>query len=322
MGNKQTNNKIIIIGLVLAMAVVIVLMILFLNKQEKYTINFNANNGTKIASIIVDKDGIIEKLEDPVKEGYIFAGWYYGDEPFDFSKPITSDMELEARWVVDVSTEDVEDKEDLQEDNEKVEENKENNKVEDNKENNKVENNKDEKPNKEPKDEQPKEEIIAVTGVSLDKTSLTLTEGGNSKLTATVNPSNATNKNVAWSSSNSSVATVDSNGNVTAIKPGTATITVTTSDGGYKATCTVTVNEKPASYVVTFTAKAMYEGGPINQYAVSVTKNGSACNYIHVRYNGEVIGKFADAGKVATRLENAIVRLTDGTDVNASVVFK
>ena len=90
---------------------------------------------------------------------------------------------------------------------------------------------------------------IHVTSVSLDKTSLELTEGGTGTLIATVEPNNATNKNVTWESSNTSVATVDANGLVTAVSAGTATITVTTADGGFTATCEVTV--KPAEYTVT-----------------------------------------------------------------------
>ena len=90
---------------------------------------------------------------------------------------------------------------------------------------------------------------IHVTSVSLDKTSLELTEGGTGTLIATVEPNNATNKNVTWESSNTSVATVDANGEVTAVSAGTATITVTTADGGFTATCEVTV--KPAEYTVT-----------------------------------------------------------------------
>lgn len=82
---------------------------------------------------------------------------------------------------------------------------------------------------------------ISVTGVSLNQTSLTMTVGDTQTLTATVTPSNATDKSVTWSSSNTSVATVSSSGLVTARSAGTATITVTTNDGGKKATCSVTV---------------------------------------------------------------------------------
>ena len=83
-------------------------------------------------------------------------------------------------------------------------------------------------------------EAIAVTDVSLNKSSLNLQIGGNETLTATVAPANATNKNITWESSNTAVATVN-NGKVTGVAAGTATITVTTVDGNKTATCTVTV---------------------------------------------------------------------------------
>ncbi len=84
---------------------------------------------------------------------------------------------------------------------------------------------------------------IEVTGVTLNKSSLALTEGGSETLQATIQPSNATTKTVTWSSSNTSVATIDSNGKVTAVKAGTATITAA-SNNGKKASCTVTVSAK------------------------------------------------------------------------------
>ena len=82
-----------------------------------------------------------------------------------------------------------------------------------------------------------------VTGVNLNKTTLSLYTGETATLTATVTPENATNKAVTWSSSNTEVATVDNNGKVTALKPGTATITATAD--GVAATCTVTVSREP-----------------------------------------------------------------------------
>lgn len=88
-----------------------------------------------------------------------------------------------------------------------------------------------------------------VTGVSLNKSSLELYEGDTSTLIATVSPSNATNKKVSWSSSDSTVASVNTNGLVTAVKKGSATITVTTEDGGKTATCNVEVSEKPVTTI-------------------------------------------------------------------------
>ena len=88
-----------------------------------------------------------------------------------------------------------------------------------------------------------KAKTISVSSVSLDKNSLSLEKDGTATLKATVTPSNATNKNVSWASSNTSVATVDESGKVTAKGKGTAKITVKTEDGGKSAECTVTVTE-------------------------------------------------------------------------------
>ena len=82
---------------------------------------------------------------------------------------------------------------------------------------------------------------VSVAGVSLDKTEIVLVEGSSEKLTATVEPANATNKGVTWSSDHEAIATVDQNGAVTARRGGQATITVTTADGSKTATCTVRV---------------------------------------------------------------------------------
>ena len=87
---------------------------------------------------------------------------------------------------------------------------------------------------------------MPVSGVALDKTSAELQVGKTLTLTATVTPDNATDKAVAWTSSNDAVATVDANGIVTAKAEGTATITATA--GGKTVTCTVTVKAAPRYY--------------------------------------------------------------------------
>ncbi len=92
--------------------------------------------------------------------------------------------------------------------------------------------------------EQPKPDPVKVSGVSIDKPTLSMTEGETANLTAIVMPENATNKAVAWKSGNSGVADVDASGKVTAVKAGTSDITVTTADGGKTAICKVTVTEK------------------------------------------------------------------------------
>lgn len=89
---------------------------------------------------------------------------------------------------------------------------------------------------------------VTVTGVTLDKTTLDLVAGNSATLKATVAPDNATNKTVTWASSNTAIATVDTTGKVTAVAPGTATITATAADGsGKTATCKVTVTAKTYS---------------------------------------------------------------------------
>jgi uncharacterized protein YjdB len=86
-----------------------------------------------------------------------------------------------------------------------------------------------------------KKNVVAVESVTIDKSSLELTEGETATLVATVKPDNATNKTVTWSSSNQSVATVDQNGTVTAVAEGNTTITAKAGDK--TATCTVTVKK-------------------------------------------------------------------------------
>lgn len=102
---------------------------------------------------------------------------------------------------------------------------------------------------------------VAVTGVTLTPSTLDLDLNGTKTgtLTPTVAPTNATNKNVTWSSSNETVATV-SNGVVTAVAAGTATITVKTNDGGYTATCEVTVTNTGGE--TTTSSSPYYNGVP------------------------------------------------------------
>lgn len=88
--------------------------------------------------------------------------------------------------------------------------------------------------------------LVPVTGVTLDRTEANIKLGGEGiQLVATVEPGNATNGAVTWESDNESNATVDETGKVTAVSVGNATITVTTVDGKFTATCVVTVSNDP-----------------------------------------------------------------------------
>lgn len=89
---------------------------------------------------------------------------------------------------------------------------------------------------------------IPVTGVALDSSIFETPINGSTQLTATVIPSNATNQNVTWSSSNTSVAVVNSSGRVLGVGEGSATITVTTQDGGFTDNCFVIVSGMISTY--------------------------------------------------------------------------
>ena len=98
--------------------------------------------------------------------------------------------------------------------------------------------------------------IILPTGISLNKTTLALATGGAEKLQATVLPANADFKNIVWTSNRPDIAMVNEEGCVLALAAGTATITVTTQEGGFAASCTVTVagnicSDKPIASGVT-----------------------------------------------------------------------
>ena len=104
---------------------------------------------------------------------------------------------------------------------------------------------------------------VKVTGVSLDKTKLTMKKGTNATLTATVKPANATNKEVTWTSSNKDIVYVNASGKVSAYAPGNATITCKTKDGGYKATCKVTVTQPVTGVKVSKSTLTMVVGDEV-----------------------------------------------------------
>ena len=125
--------------------------------------------------------------------------------------------------------------------------------------------------------EQPKPDPVKVSGVSIDKPTLSMTEGETANLTAIVMPENATNKAVAWKSGNSGVADVDASGKVTAVKAGTSDITVTTADGGKTATCKVTVASKavPATGLTLSLSSVAFVEGQTKSINATVTPSNT-----------------------------------------------
>ena len=127
-----------------------------------------------------------------------------------------------------------------------------------------------------------------VTGVTVSPTSLTLNVGGTYTLAKTISPSGASNQNVVWSTNNTSVATVDSSGKVTAVSRGTCTITCTSSENSsYKGTCAVTVNQQATGIAIVPSSKEILLGTPktnIFDYGKWVT-NGIYSDGSYVSFN-------------------------------------
>lgn len=91
---------------------------------------------------------------------------------------------------------------------------------------------------------------IFVSSITVSPTTATITMGNQQQLTATILPANASNKNISWTSSNTSVATVNLLGLVTSVAPGTCNITVTTQDGDKNAIAAITVNPRPVNKII------------------------------------------------------------------------
>ena len=144
-----------------------------------------------------------------------------------------------------------------------------------------------------------------VLGVTLDKASMSMTVGSTGTLTATINPSDAANKSLTWTSDNTAVATVNENGVVTAVAEGTAKITVKTADGEKTAVCTVTVTAKTSgssssssssrpSYPITTPDKT--ENGSVNISSTSA-KRGSVVTITVTPDAGYVLDKLTVTDK-------------------------
>lgn len=263
---KKNNDKTkkIIIALISLILIILIIIMIIMNLNKKYEISFNTNGGTKLDALEINKDGTITKPEDPVRDGYKFVGWYYGNELFDFNTKIDKNITLEARWeeisesfeletntmslvigseeTIKVKSDDSLDFEYISSDSSIASVDK-TGKVKALKEGTATVTVKN-------KDGQTATVTITVTKNEIKVSSVSIngksevTVGSSVTLSALINPSDATNKNVSWSSSNKSVATVDSNGVVKGLKEGTVTITVKTEDGSKTATLKIKVVAK------------------------------------------------------------------------------
>lgn len=142
--------------------------------------------------------------------------------------------------------------------------------------------------------------LKSVSSVNLNKNEVSVYTGSTVKLSASVVPSDASNKNVTWSSGNKSVATVDEAGNVKALKAGTAVITVKTVDGGFKDTCKVTVLQHVTSVTLNKTSLVVSRGAedklvatvlPSDASDKTVSWESSDPDVVSVSVSGEIVAK-------------------------------
>ena len=175
----------------------------------KYTVRFDSNGGYSVSSIEVEENGLVSRPNDPTRDGYKFISWQLNGKDYDFSTRVNGNLTLTAKWEKVNTTDNT---------------TKTTNKTTTKKTTTTT-----------------KKTTIEVSDLKISNSKLSLKVGENSTLTVTISPSNANDKKITWTSSNKSVATVDSNGKVKAVGAGTATITAKV--GNKTVTCTVTVTE-------------------------------------------------------------------------------
>lgn len=166
---------------------------------------------------------------------------------------------------------------------------------------------------------------VAPTGVSVDKSSMTLLGlGSTEKITATVAPTNASNKNVTWKSSDTSVATVSSSGVVTAIGPGNATITATTASGGFSATTAVHVVVPVAS--LTSDRSSIELNGKNHSIKISATilpqnATNQVLTWESDNTSAAIVSDDGTITSVNGGTGHIIARTTDGSDIVLRIPF-
>lgn len=168
-----------------------------------YSVTFNTDGGSAVDSLTVEEGDLITAPSDPIKSGYIFNGWYNGDDKFDFRTPIESDITLVAKWE-------------------------------------KVQTETPQPPTPKPPIYNPGGTVY-VNSIYLDYKTINLYVGGSKTVNASVSPSNAVNRAVTWSSSDNSIATVN-NGVITGHKAGTVSVTATAGGKSASVTVVVREN--------------------------------------------------------------------------------
>lgn len=229
--------------------------------QELITISFDTDGGSKIEDIVLIKGEPLKLPDNPIKDGYIFKNWVSKDEieiPVYDDALLSEDIVLKAIW----------------EKEEKKKEQTTTTNKNDKTPQTPSQGNQNEQPTTTPT---PENQNVEVTDISLNKNSLGLIIGNSDTLTANITPSNATNKSVTWSSSNSSIISVDNSGKVTAKAIGSATITAKTANGK-EASATVTSDVKNITLTVGNQTISKYGYGTITSTNITVNIDANGYN--------------------------------------------
>lgn len=225
--------------------------------QELITVSFDTDGGSKIEDIVLIKGEPLKLPDNPTKDGYIFKNWVSKDE---IEIPVYDDALLSENIVLKA----------IWEKEEKKKEQTTTTNKNDKTPQTPSQGNQNEQPTPTPT---PENQNVEVTDISLNKNSLGLIIGNSDTLTANITPSNATNKSVTWSSSNSSIISVDNSGKVTAKAIGSATITAKTANGK-EASATVTSDVKNITLTVGNQTISKYGTITSTNITVNIDANG------------------------------------------------
>lgn len=157
------------------------------------------------------------------------------------------------------------------------------------------------------------EPLIPVTGIVINESSdnIVLVKGESKTFTATVNPSDATDKTITWSVSDDTILSVDQNGKVTALAGGSAKVVVTTNDGGKKAECSITVIVPVESVEITSAPEGlkMTEGDTFTFTAVMKPEDATDKNFEWSSSNPSVLTIDQEGKAVAVKAGKAVVSI-------------
>ena len=207
---------------------------------DTITIKFDTNGGSKIDDMIVVKGETLKLPQNPTKEGYKFKTWVDKNETPVYDEALLSeDTTLKAVW-------------------EKVENKSTSSNNSNSSGNSQTEN-----------------KTVQATGVKLNTTSKSMTVNTTDKLVATIEPSNASDKTVTWSSDNTSVITVDKNGNIKAVGLGEANITVKTANG---KTATAKVISDVKNITLSVANQTISKYGTINSTTITANIDSNGYN--------------------------------------------